>query len=272
MTKTFSIFAACTIVAGCAVQRKSPVWQQVVDAPRVSPSGANTSDAYAKNLHATLQKAGVPHKVVTYNYPFSSKFDGAGTAQRTSVIYRDPSSPAYPWWIMDERLSRPIWLPTESVQHQVNFFLRRPVQVVTLREYGEADGKSVAHPVSVLPTKQSARAQFAPTTKMQPVVHSGAPDNRLEQPLLITRIWRNTKSLFRDDSPAPAVPIARVERVAPPAISRIEPVQKPEPARIQRIAPAVVEKVAPSPVVAEGPKRPLFRPAGAKLRPFFSTF
>lgn len=86
----------------------------------------------------------VPHKVVTYNYPYRSKYDGEGTAQRTSVIYRDDASPKYPWWIMDERLKRPVWLPSETVQKQVSFFLRRSATVVTLRDYTESGEKMVA--------------------------------------------------------------------------------------------------------------------------------
>jgi hypothetical protein len=273
MTKTFTIFASCMILSGCAVQRKSTVWQQVIDAPRVAPSGPNTSEAYSKNLHETLQKAGVPHKVVTYNYPFSSKFDGNGTAQRTSVIYRDVNSPAYPWWIVDERLSRPVWLPTESVERQVNFFLRRPAQVVTLREYGAGDAKAVA---AAEPKRRAVAEQVAPTTRIQAV----ADAERAGQPFLVTRIWRNTKSLFRNDDPTPTAPVAHLAPVSSAAISRIVPVEKPSPVRVPRIEPAPVEritrapveKVAPTPVVGEGPKRPLFRPAGVKPRPFFSSF
>jgi hypothetical protein len=161
MTKSFTIIVSCIFVAGCAAGRKSVVWQQVIDSPRVSSGKGNASEAYSSALHSTLQKARVPHKVVTYNYPFRSKFDGAGTAQRTSVIYRDASSPEYPWWLMDERLTRPVWLPSESVQRQVSFFLRRPAKVVTLREYSVDSGKSVA-PVEPLPRplKSSSGPQF----------------------------------------------------------------------------------------------------------------
>lgn len=264
MTKILSIFAACAIVAGCAVQRKSPVWQRVVDAPRPSPSGANTSETYAKSLHATLEKAGVQHKVVTYNYPFHSKFDGHGTAQRTSVIYRDGNSPDYPWWIMDERLSRPIWLPTESVEKQVNFFLRRPAQVVTIRQYGAGDGKTVASTV-----KQVERTgRVAPTTRVQAVEDPGFSPERASQPMLITRVWHNTKSLFQNNDTTPAAQPIAIQRVAPPAITRIVPPEKPVAARIEP-APPQSQPVA-VPVVAT--KRPLFRPAGVKPRPFFSSF
>ena len=115
----------------------------------------------------------VPHKVVTYDYPFRSKYDGEGTAQRTSVIYRDDASPKYPWWIMDERLKRPVWLPSETVQKQVSFFLRRPATIVTLRDYTESGEKMVA-PVEPPRKRAVTRIQRvsepAPRAAVKPVM------------------------------------------------------------------------------------------------------
>lgn len=144
MSKFLTLSLSCVILAGCSVVRKSPTWSRVVNTPRVAADSENRSSAYAGGLHAELHQLRVPHKVVTYDYPFRSKYDGQGTAQRTSVIYRDDASPKYPWWIMDERLKRPVWLPSETVQKQVSFFLRRPATIVTLRDYTESGEKVVA--------------------------------------------------------------------------------------------------------------------------------
>ena len=187
MIKTISIFTACLFLTGCAAQ-KSSTWERVMNAPRQTSFTGNRSAVYADGLHTELTNARVPHKVVTYNYPFHSKFDGAGTAQRTSVIYRDESSPDYPWWLMDELLRRPMWLPTEPVQQQVNFFLRRPVKVVTLRDYSGTDGKSVAgaEPEAPLVTVAAPAANVAPS-----------------KPWLGTRAWRTVVKFFRLQKQAP---------------------------------------------------------------------
>ena len=214
MNKTILIFASL-LVAGCAGQR-SATWERVVQAPRKTSPTGNRSAVYADGLHSELSKAKVPHKVVTYNYPFRSKFDGAGTAQRTSVIYSDPSSGGNPYWLMDEILMRPVWLPTQPVQQQISFFLRRPAKVVTLREYCGNDGKTVA------PVERKARVAVvdAPVMEMRP-----------GKPWLVVRKWR---------------------KVVANLTLQVERVSQPE--------------------VGEGPaKRPLFRPAGVKLRPLFAS-
>ena len=165
MSKFLTLSLSCVILVGCSVVRKSPTWSRVVNTPRVSADSENRSSAFAGELHAELHQMLVPHKVVTYDYPFRSKYDGEGTAQRTSVIYRDDASPKYPWWIMDERLKRPVWLPSETVQKQVSFFLRRPATIVTLRDYTESGEKMVA---PVEPARKSAVTRIQRVSKPAP--------------------------------------------------------------------------------------------------------
>lgn len=179
MNKNIFIFA-CLLIAGCAGQ-KSATWERVVNAPRKTAPTGNRSAVYADGLHDELAKARVPHKVVTYNYQYRSKYDGAGTAQRTSVIYCDKSSGENPCWIMDEMLKRPVWLPSQPVQQQISFFLRRPANVVTLREYCTNDGKAVA-PVGI---KSRIAAADAPVMETQ-----------ASKPWLVVRTWKKVVAYF----------------------------------------------------------------------------
>lgn len=177
MIKAFTIILSSLVVVGCTLGRTSKTWERVVHAPRPSPASKDRPGEYADALHAELERAKVPHKVVTYNYPFYSKFDGHGTAERTSVIYRDVASPRYPWWLMDANLSRPIWLPSQSVQQQVSFFLRRPSTVVTLREYMSEDGKS-------LPAVERKAVKPAPRVRSEPVAEKRVVRKAASSPVM----------------------------------------------------------------------------------------
>ena len=242
MLKSLTTITSCLIVSGCSVVSTSATWERVVNAPRTITGTGTRSAAYAEGLHAELQRGNIAHKVVTYNYPFYSKFDGKGTAQRTSVIYSDAESQDNPWWLMDERLMRPVRLPTLPVDRQVSFFLRRPVTVVTLREYAGGSGKAVA------------------------------PIEEASKKAAITHI-----------ETAPPLQVSPVTPPKKPAIPRIERSEKVEPTGpwllerwFQKIrvylTPKKVETTPPMPAVGEGPaKRPLFRPAGVPLRPFFRS-
>ena len=236
MLKSLTIISSCLFVSSCAVVRPSSTWERVVNAPRSATGAGTLSATYAEGLHAELQRGNIAHKVVTYNYPFYSKFDGKGTAQRTSVIYSDAESQDNPWWLMDERLTRPVWLPTLPVERQVSFFLRRPVTVVTLREYAAGDGKTVAH-------------VEAP---VEPKIASIEPPPPSHKTPTVQRVERLDKAT----PPAPPTPWL-VERWF-------------EKIRVY-LTPKKVEVTPPIPTVGEGPaKRPLFRPSGIPLRPFFA--
>ncbi len=192
MIKAFTIILSSLVVVGCTLGRTSKTWERVVHAPRPSSASKDRPGEYADALHAELERAKVPHKVVTYNYPFYSKFDGHGTAERTSVIYRDVASPRYPWWLMDANLSRPIWLPSQSVQQQVSFFLRRPSTVVTLREYMNEDGRSLAdgerkamRPVATVHSEPVAHKRVARKAAPSPTVERGEPLSVPPAPVIV---------------------------------------------------------------------------------------
>ena len=129
----------------------------------------NPAAAYAEKLHHALQSAHVEHKVVTFKFRYRSRLLLDREGEETAVIYRDCSTPANPWWIMAERLSTPVWLPTQPVASQVAFFLSRPTAIVKIDEfpaestrptkkaiYAGKSGKSVAKPAA-----RSAKASAA---------------------------------------------------------------------------------------------------------------
>ena len=138
------------LVAGCQPTQNSQTWEAVKAAPHIGPGIPNRSTVYARQLHTTLQRAGVEHKVVTFRfrYPGIQKIDRTG--QDVAVIYKDAGSPAQPWWLMSECLWSPVWLPAGPVRRQVDFYLRRPSAIVSVAEFPSAnpadrrDGKSVA--------------------------------------------------------------------------------------------------------------------------------
>src|SRR5687767_8741754 len=104
--------AACLGFAGCHVFQKSEKWEL---ATRVRPGetkrDADPSDAYANKLHAALASHGVEHKVVVYQYRYTTRLREEAVGTRTAVIYRDDTKPSHPWWLKDDRLNTPVWLP-----------------------------------------------------------------------------------------------------------------------------------------------------------------
>ncbi len=203
MIKLITLSAVAIVVAGCSGLEKSGVWNRVVNAPRTSSGKGDRSSNYAGGLHSELMKAHVPHKVVTYRYPFSSKLHGHGTAERTSVIYRDDRSALNPWWLMDEQLSRPLWLPNTTVERQVRFFLRRPATVVSLREYMSGGGKTVV-PIQ---TQQCAEAGSRPS----------AAERFWKRVMSYLRLEKSSASTNRDGGSvhiAPEAPKLPVYRIA----------------------------------------------------------
>ena len=148
-------FAAATLIAGCASAEKSRVWQTVKAVRHSGPFEKSPPAAYAARLHKTLQGAGVAHKVVTVKFRYQSRILLNREGEDTAVIYRDPATPASPWWLMSERLSNPLWLPSKPVASQAAFYLRRPVSIVKAEDFPAkkpgcacGDGKSAVKPVS----------------------------------------------------------------------------------------------------------------------------
>jgi hypothetical protein len=132
-------------MAGCESAKPSKTWEMVKAAPRSGPRVEDRCGVYAGQLHKLLQDAGVEHKVVTFTFMHPTRLMVDARAQDVAVIYKDAASPDHPWWLMTEYLWSPVWLPNQSLERQIDFYLARPSRVVSVAEYptsNPADGKS----------------------------------------------------------------------------------------------------------------------------------
>ncbi len=164
---TLLALLVATLVAGCAPAQKSRTWQTVRSVRHAGPADAQPAVAYAKKLHGVLQCAGVEHKVVTLKFRHDFRILLRRDAEDTAVIYRDPATPKHPWWLMSDRLSRPLWLPTAPVASQAAFYLTRPVTIVKVEDYPAnagkkkgcacKDGKEVMKPIAPSPKSKEIR-------------------------------------------------------------------------------------------------------------------
>ncbi len=142
-THRLLLLPICLFLAGCTVFRSSRTWETVVRTRPDLSGAADPSAAYAEHLHRVLKARGVEHRVVTYEFRYTSRFREEAIGTRTAVLYRDDTHPTHPWWLADERLARPKWLPNGSVEGQVSFAARHHADVVSIRDYaGSRDGKS----------------------------------------------------------------------------------------------------------------------------------
>ena len=146
MSKPLSIaLAACLAFTGCQMFRKSPTWAKAVDTRIALPAVGDISKEYAAGLHRAFKADHISHKVVTYQYRYSSRLREDASAERTAIIYRDDTNPTYPYWLKDETSNRPVWLPNGSVEQQLRFYIGRDVQVLDPAS-GSGDGKEMVAP------------------------------------------------------------------------------------------------------------------------------
>ena len=127
--------ATALLLAGCETPRHSRTWETVKAVRHTGPFVQEPASAYAEKLHATLQGASVPHKVVTFKFRYHSRLLLSREGEETAVIYRDCATPAQPSWLMSERLSSPVWLPRKPLESQVAFYLSRPVSIVKVEDF-----------------------------------------------------------------------------------------------------------------------------------------
>jgi hypothetical protein len=165
--------ATAILLAGCGTSQPSRTWETVKAVRHTGPGVQNPDAAYAEKLHKTLQGARVGHKVVTFKFRYRSRLQLYREGEETAVIYRDCCTPAQPWWAMAERLSTPVWLPTQPVGSQVSFFVRRPTTIVKIEEFpGDCAkpagkcGKSFVKPASHRAKSKAGKSkQAASNTK-----------------------------------------------------------------------------------------------------------
>ncbi|HEX8312929.1 MAG TPA: hypothetical protein VF614_16515, partial [Chthoniobacteraceae bacterium] len=144
--KFLSLSFALTLgLSGCQVFTKSPTWDKVTKVRAQTLETEDPSQAYANELHRVLADEAVEHKVVTYQYRYTTRLREEAIGTRTAIIYRDSHNGSYPWWLMDDRTGRPVWLPNGDVQQQVQFYAQHRTEIVDVKEFpnGAGSGKSV---------------------------------------------------------------------------------------------------------------------------------
>lgn len=154
------------LLSGCNAPQKTQTWAAVKAVRHPRPVVPDRDRSYAKELHETLQRSGVEHKVVTFTFRYTSRTSHFEPAEGTAVIYRDTGTPAHPWWFMEESLSSPVWLPTEPVERQIAFRLGRPATVVKIEEFPSKTAKPChdSHKQHVPIAKQPAKSEPAKMT------------------------------------------------------------------------------------------------------------
>ena len=216
MQKSYSLaLAAGLTLAACEGSKQKTTWQKVTETKPDKVAVADPGEAYTNKLHKLLTAEKVEHKVVTYQYRYETRMRDQAVGTHSAVLYKDNSNPDNPWWLMDERLGKPVWLPGEDVNKQVAFYLRRQAQVVEQKQFTGGE-------------PQAADTMIAKNT---PVVPLGEP--------AVTRIARVKKAPVRETAvaqaapPAPqpeAAPFIRPARFAPATGGVPIPFTKPEPA------------------------------------------
>ena len=217
MNKSCSLILAVTLtLAACEGSKQKTTWQKVTETKPDKIAAANTDagESYTAKLHKVLAAEKVEHKVVTYQYHYQTRMRDEAVGTHQAVIYKDNSDPKNPWWLMDERLGKPVWLPGEDVNKQVAFYLRRNAQVVEQKEF--TGGEPPAAETTMI-AKHTA-----------PVVPAGEP--------AVTRIAKA--------KPAPARETAVAQAAAP--APQPEPAPFIRPARFAPSVPVPYNTPAPS--------------------------
>jgi hypothetical protein len=265
---------ACLGLAGCHVFEKSETWDQAVRVrPGETARDPDPSNAYAAKLHAAFAERGIEHKVVVYQYRYTTRLREEAVGTRTAVIYRDNSNGGHPWWLKDDRLNKPVWLPNGELSKQVSFYLRRKAEVIEQKEYPGQAGSA-----------KSTVAFARPAPKLRPIAKP-EPQAAVAK---ITPVKKAAAPIARKPTPAPArvtVKAPVVWKPVPKSVA-VKPIEKPRAAKpvpkmaavkpvvkksVIKVAPAQIKPVvqpAPSPVVQAAPSSPIiFTPAPRPVEP-----
>lgn len=134
------LLAASLLVSGCSVFRRSPTWESVVTSRSQYSGAADAKDSYLNYLHQVLTDAGVAHKLVTYQFRYRNAYHEEAVESATAILYSDATTPRDPWWVMDEYHHVPVWLPSWDLDAQLEFYTKRPVEVISVKEFpGQRD-------------------------------------------------------------------------------------------------------------------------------------
>jgi hypothetical protein len=170
--------AAGLAFTGCQGSKQKSTWQKVTETrPDKLVAGEDASQAYIEKLQKVLAEDKVEHKVVTYQYRYETRLRDEAVGTGVAVIYKDNSDPANPWWLMNDRLRKPVWLPGQDVDKQVTFYLQRTAQVIDQQYYPDGqlaprsmiakNGKPAA-PQAVPTATLVAKAKPAPAPAVAP--------------------------------------------------------------------------------------------------------
>ena len=223
MKTTFTLTAGIALLLTACHSTKTDTWQKVVSTPHTISDDKDKSRAYAAELHSTLLRAGIAHKVVTFQFRYSSKYTINGTAERTAIIYRDAADPKHPYWIMDDHLTSPVWLPEEPVERQVDFYLRRSTTIVSVTDFPAGDDKAVK-PLEKSTPRKTAISRIQPAAPAQPKAEPApAKISKPEKPHAETK---TTITLVAERKPATAI---KAEPVPNPSTEKKTPlINKPD--------------------------------------------
>jgi len=229
MQKPYSLaLAVCLALTACEGSKQKTTWEKVKETKpdKVAKSG-DRSESYTNKLHQVLKADKVEHKLVTYQYRYKTRMRDDAVGTHSAVIYKDNTNPANPWWLMDDRLGKPVWLPGQDVNKQVAFYLRRKAEVLEQKDFSGDEPEITAIQIA----------------KRTPVVPTGGP--------AVTRIAKVSKAPAR-------VTLARTQPIAPAPQPESIPFVRPA-----RFAPAAQEVQIPftPPAAAEGGYDDIFRRA-----------
>ena len=246
--------AACLGLTGCHVFEKSETWSQVVSVrPGEAAFDPDPSHAYAAKLHAALAARGVEHKVVVYQYHYTTRLNEEALGTRTAVVYRDDTDASYPWWLKDERVNNPFWLPNGDLNKQISFYIRRNAEVIETKDYPARGGSgkmAVALAQAAPAPRTVARPQpQEPVTRITPFKKAPAP--------VVAPKSVPTTELVKAPAKAPAASVAKVtEESAPKAtVTHIKP-----PASSLASHRTTAPETAPAPIASKGNGSVLWAP------------
>ena len=214
------VLASSLVFSGCGLFRPSETWT-LVRGVRVDTRGeSDPSQTYAAALSARLAEARIEHKVVTYQFRYQTYLREEAIGTRTAVVYRDETHPANPWWLMEEQLHQPVWLPSDELGRQISFYRRDYAEVVEVRDVSGGGGGShkamladrAPRPTLFAATREPGRRSsllipFRSSAARAAQLRRSDPERELsgKQPPLVTR----------RSSPGPARPSSRGVRDVP---------------------------------------------------------
>jgi hypothetical protein len=154
-TRLSLLLAALLMLSGCSIFQRSATWDTVVRSRSQYAGSGEGKDSYLNFLHQTLRNAGVPHKIVTYQFRFHNVYREESVDTASAILYSDDHTPGAPWWVMDEYHHVPVWLPNWELDAQLEFFIQRQVEVLSVKDYA---GSAAPAPSVAKVSRGSSRA------------------------------------------------------------------------------------------------------------------